>query len=315
MPACGFCQPFLQQGGTLPGQQPPTAASPTKGDDSGVTPSWDTQKQARTFILSIPAPRGQITDRNGKPLAQTRLGYNLAIEFPTPLKMTDARVLDFAHEQIGIARGIVGTLHNRHADATDDEILKHYHTRGVLPLEIATDLWKDERDAFKKAAPEHLVLQEVYLRFYQNGPLAAHILGYMGRTGKALTKPIENNDLLWPDYTGRDGLEEAFNAQLTGKLGQMNISIDATGKKVSQKVAFAPVAGNTVVTTLDEDLQRLCEQVLSKSAKRGAIVIADPNTGDILAMASWPEFNPNDFSSGISQEQFDKLQQRPRSSR
>ncbi|HWB61067.1 MAG TPA: penicillin-binding transpeptidase domain-containing protein, partial [Chthoniobacteraceae bacterium] len=301
----------FSQGSTLPGQQPPPAASPTKGDDSGVTPTWDTQKQARTFILSIPAPRGQITDRNGKPLAQTRIGYNLAIEFPTPLKMTDAQVLDFAHEQIGIARGIVGALHNRHVDATDDEILKHYHSRGVLPLEIATDLWKDERDAFKKAAPAHLVLQEVYLRFYQNGPLAAHILGYMGRTGKALTKPIENNDLLWPDYVGRDGLEEAFNAQLTGKLGQMNISIDATGKKVSQKVAFPPVAGNTVVTTLDEDLQRLCEQVLSKSAKRGAIVIADPNTGDILAMASWPEFNPNDFSSGISQEQFDKLNNDP----
>ena len=139
-----------------------------------------------------------------------------------------------------------------------------------------------------------------YLRFYPNGFVAGHIIGYTGRNGRPLLKPIENNDLLWPEAEGREGIESTFNAQLTGKLGQMNIAIDANGKKISQKVAIPPVAGDTVVTTIDLDLQKLCEQVLSKSAKRGAIVMIDPNNGDILAMASWPVFNPNDFAAGIS---------------
>ena len=307
--------PIFFLGASLAAQQPPVIAeppvAPPKSDDSTVTPTWETQKQARTYLLSIPAPRGQITDRNGKPLAQTRLGYNLAIEFPTPLKFSDAQALEFAHEQIGIARGIIGGLTERHVDASDDEILKHYHNRGVLPLAIALDLWPKEKAAFDKAAPEHLVLQKVYLRFYQNGPLAGHIVGYTGKNGRALDKPIENNDLLWPETEGREGLESTFNDQLTGKLGQMDISIDATGKKISEKVAIPPMAGDTVVTTLDLDLQRLCEQVLSKSAKRGAIVIVDPNSGDILAMASWPVFNPNSFVPNISEEAYKALENDP----
>jgi penicillin-binding protein 2 len=121
----------------LVAQQP--AASP-KPDDTAMAPSWETQKQARTYLLSIPAPRGQITDRNGNPLAQTRVSYNLAINFPTPLKFTDEQALEFAHEQIGIARGLLG----RTADAPDDQILKHYHNRGVLPLDIALDLLPNE---------------------------------------------------------------------------------------------------------------------------------------------------------------------------
>src|SRR5271155_2154561 len=101
-----------------------------------LTPSWETQRQAATYALGIPAPRGQITDRNGVPLAQNRVGFNLAIEFPTPLKFTDQQALEFTHEQIGIARGII----NRHVDVSDDDILKHYRNRGMLPMEISLDL-------------------------------------------------------------------------------------------------------------------------------------------------------------------------------
>ena len=73
-------------------------------------------------------------------------------------------------------------------------------------------------------------------------------------------------------------------------MGQYNLSFDATGKKASEQISIPPQPGNNVVTTLDLNIQRLCEQALEKGVKRGAMVIIDPNTGDILAMASWPEY-------------------------
>src|SRR5580693_8616531 len=94
----------------------------------GLVPTWDTQKQARTYVLNIPAPRGQIVDRDGHPFAQTRVSYNLAINFPTPLSSTDAQVLAYAEPQILLARSITG----RPISIGQDLLLKHYKNRGVL---------------------------------------------------------------------------------------------------------------------------------------------------------------------------------------
>ncbi len=82
-----------------PGAAPSAEPSPPALDEE-IVPTFETQKLARTYILDIPAPRGQITDRNGTPLAQNQLSYNLAISFPTPLEFKDAETLDFAHRQI-----------------------------------------------------------------------------------------------------------------------------------------------------------------------------------------------------------------------
>src|SRR6266576_1859104 len=86
---------------------PAAEASPPALDEE-IVPTFETQKLARTYILDIPAPRGQITDRNGAPLAQNQLSYNLAINFPTPLEFSDAQTLDFAHRQIAAATKLIG---------------------------------------------------------------------------------------------------------------------------------------------------------------------------------------------------------------
>src|SRR6185295_12117398 len=114
-------------------------------------------------------------------------------------------------------------------------------------------------------------------------------------------------ELLWPNAEGRAGLEQSFDDQLTGKVGQYNISFDASGKKVSEQISIPPEPGYNVVTTIDATIQKLCEDTLSKGAKRGAMVITDPNTGDILALASWPTFNPNAFIPAISTADFKRL--------
>ncbi len=234
----------------------PPAASPSPpptSDEETIIPTFETQKLARTYILDIPAPRGQITDRTGLPLAQNKVSYNLAISFPTPLDFTDAKAVAFAREKIDKAAKLIG----RSIKISDDAILRHYHNRGILPLEIAQNLSKSEYEAVKDQAKDFLVVRPIYVRTYPNGKVAGQIVGYTGKTGRNL------------------------------------------------------VPGNNVITTLDLRLQQLAEKALESKAKRGAIVIVDPTDGDILAMASWPTYDPNLFVPSISAEKFKQLQDDP----
>lgn len=241
------------------------------------------------------------------PFAQSRVSYNLGISFPTPLKFSDADLRRFAEQQIVLARALTG----RPISITEDQLQKHYKHRGVLPLTVTTDLSPMEMERIRQRKPESLVLQPIYLRFYPQGSLAGHIVGYAGRDGKMPDGDIENNELLWPEAAGREGLEQAFDDQLKGKVGQMNVSFDATGKKASEQILIPPQPGYNIVTTIDTRLQRLCEESLSKGCKRGALVMIDPNNGDILAMASWPTINPNQWIPFISQSDFDVLRNDP----
>src|SRR5881227_2928887 len=88
---------------------PTPALSPSASpEEVTIIPTFETQKLARTYILDVPAPRGQITDRNGESLAQNRLSYNLAINFPTPLDFSDAQALDFARQRIDRTARLIG---------------------------------------------------------------------------------------------------------------------------------------------------------------------------------------------------------------
>ncbi len=288
-------------------QEAPVATPMPQATPDTLAPSWETQKTARTYILQIPAPRGQITDRLGRPLAQTRVSYNLALNFPTNPPMSDDEALTFAHEQIILAR----TLVSREIDVADETILKHYHNRGLLPLDIAMDLQPGDIAAVRQQAPEHLSLNPEYQRYYPNGPLAGQILGYAGRSGRPADGPVQNNDLLWPVAEGREGLEQTFNTQLTGRNGQMNLTFDAAGEKASEKIVIPPQPGANVITTLDAEVQRITEDALDKGARRGAIVLVDATNGDIVAMASTPCYDPNQFVPTISAATFKQLEDDP----
>ncbi len=130
---------------------------------------------------------------------------------------------------------------------------------------------------------------------YPNGKVAGQIIGYTGKTGRNLDGIIDNHETLWPETEGREGLEQTFNELLTGKHGEYKLTFDKDGRKTSEKLINPAVPGNNIVTTLDLRLQELAEKALAAKAKRGAIVIVDPTDGDILAMASWPTYDPNRF--------------------
>src|SRR5213593_3970877 len=108
----------------------PAPSASASQEEETIIPTFETQKLARTYILDIPTPRGQITDRNGAPLAQNRLSYNLVITFPTPLDFSDEQALGFTKEKIDAAEKLIG----RQMRPADDAILRHYHNRGILPF-------------------------------------------------------------------------------------------------------------------------------------------------------------------------------------
>ncbi|HEY6204543.1 MAG TPA: penicillin-binding transpeptidase domain-containing protein, partial [Chthoniobacterales bacterium] len=285
-------------------QSPSPSPSP---DEETIVPTFETQKLARTYILDVPAPRGQITDRHGAPLAQNKVSYNLAINFPTPLDFSDAQAVSFAREKIDKTQKLIG----RTLKISDEAILRHYRNRGILPFEIAQNLRDSEYKAAKDDLPASVVLRPVYLRAYPNGKVAGQIVGYVGKTARNLDGIIDNHEALWPESEGREGLEQTFNELLRGKHGEFKLTFDKDGRKTSEKLITQPLPGNNVVTTVDLRLQELAEKALESNAKRGAIVIVDPNSGDILALASWPTFDPNLFVPSISAEQFKALQDDP----
>ncbi len=270
-------------------------------------PTWETQKQAQTWQLAIPAPRGLITDRNGKPLAQSRSSYNLAISFPTPLDFSDDQALAFAKQQITLAKALL----NREIGLNEKSVIDHYRNRSVLPYDIVEDLNAQELSTLSSGVTDSLIIRQTYARFYPEGSTAAHIIGYVGRVAPLSLRPIENGDMIFPDTEGREGLEQIFDSELRGQPGVLHVTFDAEGRKTSERIASPPVPGHNVITTLDLDVQRTCESVLAEQSTRGAMVMTDPQSGEILALASWPTFDPNIFVPTLNQEAFTAVQSDP----
>ena len=270
-------------------------------------PTWETQKQARTLLLHIPAPRGQITDRHGSPLAQTRVSYNLGLSFPTPLEFTDSQAINFARSQILTAEKLLG----RRFEVTDEALVQHYNNRGILSFILAEDLSNEEIAAVSRGLGTGLVLQPSYVRTYPHAAMAAHIVGYTGRVAPLSVKPIENKDLIFPDAEGREGLEKVFDDELRGTTGVLNLTLNAEGKRTTERIVRQPVPGYNVITTLDLKVQQACEEALAQTGRRGAVVVIDPNNGEILGMASRPSYDPNSFIPVIKPDVFAKLNDDP----
>src|SRR6516164_11359134 len=135
---------------------------------TNLTPSWETQRQAATYALAIPAPRGQITDRNGVSLAQTRISYNLSVVFPAPFDFTDRQVVEFVNRAATSVRGLI----TRQVGFSEEVAVQHYRNRGVIPFDIAMDLPDNEVAKLQGKLPPNVTLRAPYVRFYPQGSVA-----------------------------------------------------------------------------------------------------------------------------------------------
>ena len=270
--------------------------------NTSIVASWQTQKDARTLLLTVPAARGQIVDRNGYCIANNKVGFYYAIQFPRWDNPADAEILAYARKRIEF-------LDKRDPESPweikDEEILAHYKNRRWIPLLCPRLVKRNDWGEIQKEVMEGIKVQPTYYRSYPHETLGAHFMGYVQkRTRRMPTGPISIGEPVTMELVGRTGLEKTFDKYLTGKSGEINVIFDGDGNKLSEEVRRNPTEGSHVVLTIEREFQRIAESVLRSRTRAGALVVMDVWDGDIIAMASHPTYNPNSFVPAISQEDY-----------
>ena len=249
--------------------------------------------------VQVPGPRGRICDRNGVCLAENRASYCIAYYVEELRKrgrwQNTIDAVDADIDRLAAVLGIPRVL-------SKAAVAKHVMQSLPMPLLV----WRDvEQETLARWAEsvESFPGVDVYVqpeRSYPYGSLAAHVLGYVARD-RPLPLPGQKIHFYLPEMIGKEGLERQYNQTLTGVSGGQLIRVDARGYKHAVWEGEPAVAGRDVHLTLDVNVQRALESVLR--GWRGAGVVVDPRNGEVLALASSPTFDPNDFvpvmSSGI----------------
>ncbi len=240
--------------------------------------------------------RGTITDRNGKILAGSRLSHTVSI-WPIALPRSEwpqvigrlAVVLKIPPEEI----------EKRLEQAGYESIESITIARGISPAQ-ATALaeYSNELPGVR--------LEAEAVRNYPNGDLAAHVLGYTGELTDQQLADRRDQGYRMGDVVGQMGAESAFESVLKGTWGGQQVEVDSAGRIIRILGDKPAVSGQDIQLTLDIELQRAAEAALGN--RRGAIVAMDPRNGAILAMASWPTYDPNIFTTRITEAQWQQLQ-------
>lgn len=268
---------------------------------AGFVPGAGSRTDLKPFYFAVPAPRGQILDRKGRPLAQNSMVRYLQLAVPSSQQSTLETYTAWLEKALDQLKVDVPAARMPGAD----ELKRHFEDRRELPVAVS-DAMRGDVTIDRQRHPNANVRTE-YIRHYPHGDMAAHLLGYISSEGPPPSGPILRGEPLWQRTRGAAGLEAAFNEQLTGSDGTLCVMMSDSGTVAYEQVFEAPQGGRDVVTTLNIDTQRIAEKALSESGKRGAIVIVDAFTGDIRAMASNPSFDPNAFAQGISSSDFKAL--------
>jgi cell division protein FtsI (penicillin-binding protein 3) len=224
-------------------------------------------RQHQEVVREIPAPRGTIFDRNGQPLAMSIPTESVYVN---PKKVPD----------IGVAADLLAQfLHLDRVELYGRLKYAHDNDRGYLI--IKKKITFDEGQHLRNVAFDWIKIQTESQRHYPKGMLAAHILGGV-------------------DFSehGNGGIEKALDSELRGIPGQERLLTDVKRRGIDSQNASEARPGTPITLTIDERLQFVAERelaagVASHNAASGSIVVMDPNTGDILAMASYPTFDPN----------------------
>lgn len=249
-------------------------------------------------LQSIKPPRGLIFDRNGELLVDNRPSFDLSIitKDAKPLEKTLGRLTYFL-------------------DAPLEELQsKISRTKGYsayTPILLKQDIGRDalaQVEVHKFDLPGVGVNVEAR-RHYINQNSAAHLVGYLSEINAEELKSGKFMENKGGDFIGRFGVEKTYERYLRGERGGRQVEVNATGQVVRVLKTVEATSGHNVYLTIDTGLQKKAEELLQGHA--GAVIAMDPANGEILALASNPSFDQNDFVNGMSHEKWDALVSNP----
>lgn len=249
----------------------------------------------RVNLTLIPPRRGWIIDRHGKPIARNR---------------TDFRV-DIIPERLRDREGVLRTLADLLALAPEDvERINEDLDKspGFQPVQVSEKLSYEQYATISVRLPDMpgVAPAQGYSRDYPAGPTVGHLIGYVGVASAEDYEKRRDPLLITPGFkVGKDGLEREFDRPLTGQPGAKRVEVTARGKIVRELTTRQDVPGKTIRLTVDAGLQEYAGRRLGTQS--GSVVVMDCHSGDLLAMASMPSFDPNSFSDGISHLEWDML--------
>lgn len=290
----------------------------------------NSQQDQSSRTVRVPAMRGRILDRHGAPLADVQPSFNLGVyledlrsefrfEFtnrirpdflaahPGRTRLTPAQ--DAQLQRQARYAAVSNLLLRLEAviqsplSLSEERFNRHYMTARSLALPLATRLTPEQVALFSEQAayfPE-VELETAARRVYPHGTLAAHLLGHLKRDDGGVGEEEAEQDRPFryrlQDYAGARGLEAAYEHVLRGVAGVKMVQINSMAYRHAERMVVEPEPGRDVFLTLDLSVQRAAERALSRLStnQQGAAVAMDVRSGEILALASGPTFNPNFF--------------------
>ena len=250
----------------------------------------------RLRLIRTPPLRGVIYDRRGQLLVDNRPAYDVVL---VPEDTPDMqKTMDELSKYVASGENFSGKITARD--------LRRPSYEGVV-------LAKDVSWSTITAVETHQLdipgvsIEVSTRRYYPENGFAAHILGYVGEVNPRELAQFAGYRM--GDLIGKFGIERKWESVLRGKGGGQQIEVDATGRRLRVLGAVEATAGQSLVLTLDAELQYKAEELLKE--KEGAIVVLDVHNGEVLAMASRPAFDPNAFARGITIEEWREITKNP----
>ena len=252
---------------------------------------WQKSEANRIREIVVPPQRGLIRDRNGVVLAK-----NIA-SFKASLIRENCK--DYEDSCLRISE-----LLDLEPDVLKERVEKYKSLALFQPIVVKDNLTYEEVARIKSRQYElpELIVQSEPKRNYPFGTLASHVLGYLQEISPAEMEMDQYKTRRMGDLIGKTGLEKQYEDSLVGTEGKILEIVDSVGREIGEVSKIDPIRGNELHLTLDFDLQKKAEEILD--GREGAVIVMKPDTGEILAMASYPNFDPNKFINRFTPEEW-----------
>ena len=253
-------------------------------------------RNSRLRLVPLPPTRGLILDRNGEKLAGNEAFFSVGV---VPSNVTDIDELIKCLDQfLDIDKEIAK---KRIQEANN--IFRPVWVKRNIDLSAVTYLLEKEEDF-----PGTVILTQP-VRSYYYDEMCAHVLGHVGEVNQEELTANSTFGVEPGDLVGKMGVEKAYNSYLQGEKGGRQVEVDAHGRTLRVISEKDPLPGDSLYLTIDLEMQKIAEERFGQ--RRGVVIIGDYETGEIFALVSYPSFNPNLFSWGVSQNEWSRLTQDP----